>query len=85
MSATGFTPRLDKAIVRARGIAADFGVVDDQGRPVVGTEHLVLAVLDDEYAVPTQALADRYDVGALKAEILRLMRSPGYQGRIPPP
>lgn len=84
MSGTAFTPRLQQAVARARRIAAEYGVTDEEGRPVVGTEHLFLAIIDDGYSVPTQALEEYYDVGALKEPVLRVVRSPGYQGRMPP-
>ncbi|MDA2809851.1 Clp protease N-terminal domain-containing protein [Nocardiopsis sp. RSe5-2] len=84
MSDTAFTPRLQQAVARARRIAAEHGVTDDAGRPVVGTEHLFLAILDDGYAVPTQALEERHNVESLKEAVLRVMRTPEYRGRTPP-
>ncbi|MDA2807606.1 hypothetical protein [Nocardiopsis suaedae] len=84
MSETAFTPRLQQAVARARRIAAEHGVTDGEGRPVVGTEHLFVAILDDVHSVPTQALEERYDVESFKESVRRVMRSPGYRGRTPP-
>ncbi|RII15332.1 ATP-dependent Clp protease ATP-binding subunit ClpC1 [Streptomyces sp. YIM 130001] len=64
---------------RARHIlAAAARKATEMGHSYLGAEHLMLAVLDDPDAVPTQVMATLVDPAAVSAALLDVMESPGY-------
>ncbi len=69
-------------LAHARRIAKEYGVVDGEGRPVVGAEHLFLAVLADGDGVPAQALCGHHDPERLMAAVLAVMDTPEYGGNV---
>jgi ATP-dependent Clp protease ATP-binding subunit ClpA len=69
------TPRMQHTLERAARIS------EDNGQTFVGTEHVLLALLDDPAGV-AGIVFDRVGVTeALRAEVTRIMASDGYQGR----
>jgi ATP-dependent Clp protease ATP-binding subunit ClpA len=66
------TPRVRRSLGRAREIAREYG------QDVVGTEHLLLAFLDDRNGVAGMAMHGLGAADALRAEIVRIISSPGY-------
>jgi ATP-dependent Clp protease ATP-binding subunit ClpA len=66
------TPRYNKLVAAASGIAADMG------HQYVGAEHLFLAIIDDREAVPTQVLARLADLNQIDTELRGLMASELY-------
>jgi ATP-dependent Clp protease ATP-binding subunit ClpA len=70
------TPRFHSVL----GAAAE--IARSMGHSYVGVEHLFLALLHDPAAVPTQALAEVADVGAVQDRLLAIMGSASY--RTPP-
>jgi ATP-dependent Clp protease ATP-binding subunit ClpC len=66
------TPRVVKALKRSEEVAAEFG------HEHVGTEHLMVGLLADPHGVATQVVAKHADVGAVIAELRRLLGSPSY-------
>jgi len=67
------TPRFHSAL----GAAAE--IARSRGHSYIGVEHLFLAILRDPDAVPTQALAEIADVGAVEDRLLAIMNSAGYR------
>jgi ATP-dependent Clp protease ATP-binding subunit ClpC len=64
------TPRMDRVIKRSQRIARDYG------QDYVGTEHLLLAVLEDETGAAAQILKDRgIDLPKVKEVIDRLIKA----------
>lgn len=64
----------------ARRIAAESGVTGSEGNPVVGAEHLFLAILADEDGIPAQRLLRDHDLPAVRASVRAVLDSPGYRG-----
>lgn len=75
-----FTPRAGRMLDEARRIAAESGVVDREGNPVVGAEHLFLAILADEDGIPAQRLLREHDLPAVRASVRAVLDRPGYSG-----
>jgi hypothetical protein len=46
----------------------------------VGVEHLFLAIIRDQDAVPTRSLAQEIWLAEVEAHLLEIMDSPGYHG-----
>jgi ATP-dependent Clp protease ATP-binding subunit ClpA len=67
------TPRFHRVLGAAAGIARS------RGHSYIGVEHLFLAILHDPDAVPTQALAQVADVGAVEDRLLAIMNSESYR------
>jgi ATP-dependent Clp protease ATP-binding subunit ClpA len=67
------TPRLQAILARAGEIAREHGA------RAIGAEHVVLATLDDERAIPTQILAQEVDVARVRSELTALLKSPAYR------
>lgn len=69
------TPRLQRLLDSAIAQAAE------EGRTYVGVEHVMLAILADRDAVPTQVMEKRLglDIGAIIAELTATMQSDGYR------
>ncbi|MEV0115285.1 Clp protease N-terminal domain-containing protein [Streptomyces sp. NPDC050844] len=69
-----YTPRYYKVLGAAEAIARTLGHTH------VGTEHLFLAILQDQDAVPTQALAEQIDPQRITDGLTRIMHSAEYSG-----
>lgn len=68
------TPRLDQILATAGEIAAD------AGHSWVGVEHVMLAILRDSDALPTQELANHgVDVAGLDARMSDTIHGQAYQ------
>ncbi|MFW5419080.1 hypothetical protein J0910_20910 [Nocardiopsis sp. CNT-189] len=67
------TPRAAKVLHEAARLAALHGMPERGGRPVVGVEHIFLAVLEEEDGLPVQALRDEIDLHRAVALVLRAM------------
>ncbi|MER5648482.1 Clp protease N-terminal domain-containing protein [Streptosporangium sp. NPDC002524] len=87
MTAQKFTPRVERILAVASRIASEHGVVDaESGDPVIGAEHIFIAILRDRDSIPFQALQGRLSVYELLDPVLDIMRqesysSPGDPGR----
>lgn len=66
------TPRYQRVLGRADEIARA------TGSPVAGPEHLLLAIIHDGDAVPSQALANLVSLDLVEAALLAAVNSPGY-------
>ena len=75
-----FTPRAARMLDEARRTAAEYGATDPDGNPVVGAEHLFLAVLADEDGIPAQRLLWEHDLPAVRASVRTVLDSPDYPG-----
>jgi ATP-dependent Clp protease ATP-binding subunit ClpA len=53
-------------------------IARENGQDVVGTEHLVLAFLDDQRGIAGRTLHSLGVAAALRAEIVRIITSVGY-------
>lgn len=69
------TPRYERIVAASRHIAFDLG------HNYVGVEHLFLATVQDEAAVPTQVLSRFVDPGQVGDAVRELITSEGYGGR----
>lgn len=67
------TPRMRRSLQRALEIARE------NGQELVGTEHVVLAFLDDRSGIAGMTLHAAGIGGALRAEIVRIITSEGYK------
>ncbi len=67
------TPRYETILSAADALARQFG------HDYVGVEHLMLAILDDPAAVPTQVLSGRVDPAVVAADIRALLDTDGYK------
>ena len=67
------TPRMLRSIERALKIA------QENGQQVVGTEHVLLAFLDDPAGIAGMTLHAAGIAPALRAEIVRIITSKGYK------
>jgi Clp amino terminal domain. len=54
-------------------------IAQDNGQDVVGTEHVVLAFLDDRAGIAGRTLEALGLAAALRAEIVRIITSEGYK------
>lgn len=73
-----FTPRVEHTLARAGEIAGELD------HAYVGTEHLILALIDDAYGIAGAAM-HRLDVAeAIRAEVVRIIYSPGYRSSTDP-
>ncbi|WP_017596673.1 Clp protease N-terminal domain-containing protein [Nocardiopsis potens] len=85
------TPRAAKVLHEAARLAALQGMPERDGRPVVGVEHIFLAVLEEEDGLPVQALRDEVDLHRAIDLVLRAMgsgprlRPPGSRPGAAPP
>jgi ATP-dependent Clp protease ATP-binding subunit ClpA len=66
------TPRMKRTLERAQEIA------NANGQEVVGTEHVILALVDDPNGIAGQTLRGLGVADAVRAEVLRIIRSDGY-------
>lgn len=67
------TPRMRRSLRRAMEIARE------NGQGVVGTEHVLLAFLDDPAGIAGMTLHSARTDMALRAEIRRIITSEGYK------
>jgi ATP-dependent Clp protease ATP-binding subunit ClpA len=67
------TPRFDQIIERASEISRALG------NSFVGAEHLFLAIIRDDDAIPSQVLARLTNVQRLDNEVVNLLESPSYR------
>jgi ATP-dependent Clp protease ATP-binding subunit ClpC len=67
------TPRMRRSLQRALGIA------QENGQDVVGTEHVMLAFLEDQSGIAGMTLHSTGIAPALRAEIMRIITSEGYK------
>ena len=66
------TPRYQQIVKAAHGIA------HEMGHQHVGVEHLFLAIIRDEHAVPTQALSKIVDLHEAETRVLDIINSAAY-------
>jgi ATP-dependent Clp protease ATP-binding subunit ClpA len=67
------TPRMRRSLHRAREIA------EENGQAVIGTEHLLLAFLDDRAGIAGMTLHSVGNATALRAELVHIITSEGYK------
>ena len=67
------TPRLQDIM---QGAAA---MLEDRNRGTVGVEHVMLAVLDDPRAIPTQVLAQFVEPSEVRQALRSLIESDEYK------
>jgi ATP-dependent Clp protease ATP-binding subunit ClpA len=67
------TPRMRRTLQHAQAIAAE------NRQEVVGTEHVMLAFLDDQAGIAGRTLHSVGDAAAIRAEIVRIITSEGYK------
>jgi hypothetical protein len=72
------TPRYNRVLESSVAIAREMG------HSHTGVEHLFLAMIRDERAVPTQVLSYLTDLAAVEASLREAMASPQYNGAPPP-
>lgn len=72
------TPRYNRVLESSAKIAREMG------HSHIGVEHLFLAMIRDEHAVPTQVLSRLTDVAQVEASLRETMASPQYNGAPPP-
>lgn len=69
------TPRYEAVLKAAANIARELD------HPYVGVEHLFLAIINDENAIPAMLLGKRADIQRLAQDVYGLMNSPSYTTR----
>ena len=67
------TPRMRRSLQRALEIA------NENGQEVVGTEHVLLAFLDDRAGIAGMTLYSVGNATPLRAEVVRIITSDGYK------
>ena len=67
------TPRLQEIIRNASTLLTD--VNED----IIGVEHVMMAILDDPRAIPTQVLAKFVEPARVQRELRSLVASDGYR------
>lgn len=81
MSTSGvpkLTPRMQQTLRRAQEIA------EANGQEVAGTEHVILALIEDSDGVAGMVLRSVGAAGPVREEVLRIIRSDGYKGSTRP-
>lgn len=69
------TPRMQRTLARAHEIASD------RGHAYLGTEHVLLALLDDPRGI-ARGVIDRLGYRAqIRDEVIRIIERDGYAGR----
>lgn len=71
--AVSLTPRMRATLARAREIAAQ------RGDAAVGTEHVLLAFLDDRDGIAGGTILRLGYEAAIRDEVVRIMESVGYR------
>lgn len=72
-----FTPRMVRAMARAERIA------DARGHAFVGTEHVLLALAEDERGIARRVLDDLDVTAEVKDRVAAWMDSDDYRSRLP--
>jgi len=72
------TPRMRRSLERAHVIARENGQV------VVGTEHVLLAFLEDRSGIAGMALHSVGNARLVRAEVVHIITSEGYRTPTPP-
>lgn len=67
---------------RAAQLASRHGVISADGEPIVGVEHLFLAILQEEDSVPVQAIVDHVDILEMIDLVLNVMLSEPYMASL---
>jgi|InoplaM3SPM_1038593.scaffolds.fasta_scaffold42615_1 ATP-dependent Clp protease ATP-binding subunit ClpA len=67
------TPRMLRTLERAREIA------NENGQQVVGTEHVILALVDDSNGIAGQAMRSLGIADAVRATVRSIIQSEGYK------
>lgn len=67
------TPRMRRSIERALEIA------QKNGQAVVGTEHVLLAFLEDPHGIAGMTLHSVGSADSVRAEVVRIVTSEGYR------
>jgi len=67
------TPRVKHTLLRAAQLA------QERGHSYLGTEHLLLALLDDEDGIAGAVLKRQGGAASIRQELEEIMASPGYQ------
>jgi ATP-dependent Clp protease ATP-binding subunit ClpC len=73
------TPRMKRTMRRASELAAA------RGHDYLGTEHLILALIDDPNGIAGGVMHRLACAGAVRDEVTRIIESDGYSGRSPGP
>ena len=73
------TPRMKRTLRRAAELARA------RGHGYLGTEHLILALLDDPHGIAGAVMERLGYADAVRAEVTRIVESDGYSGRWPSP
>jgi ATP-dependent Clp protease ATP-binding subunit ClpC len=71
------TPRMKRTMRRAGELARA------RGHDYLGTEHLILALIDDPDGIAGGVMHRLECAAAVRAEVLRIIESDGYSGRSP--
>jgi ATP-dependent Clp protease ATP-binding subunit ClpC len=66
------TPRVERALARASRLAREMG------HEYVGTEHVLIALLEDEAGIAGQVLS-RHGAGSIRQEIESTLADPAYR------
>jgi ATP-dependent Clp protease ATP-binding subunit ClpA len=56
-----------------------------RGHDYLGTEHMILALIDDPHGIAGGAMARVGCADAIRAEVTRIIESDGYSGQSPSP
>lgn len=72
------TPRMQQTLERAEQIA------EANGQEVVGTEHVILALIEDWDGIAGMVLRSVGTADSVREEVLRIIRSDGYKGSTRP-
>lgn len=67
-----FTPRLQELLAKAAEMQKE------RGKDFVGVEHLMIAILEDPRALPTQVLATFVEPLRVRDAVRDVINSPGY-------
>lgn len=73
------TPRMKRTLSRAGELARA------RGHDYVGTEHLILALIEDPNGIAGGAMHRLDCAGAIRDEVTRIIESDGYSRRSPSP
>ena len=73
------TPRMKRTMLRAGELARA------RGHAYLGTEHLILALIDDPDGIAGGVMHRLECAAAVRDEVIRIIESDGYSGRSPGP
>jgi ATP-dependent Clp protease ATP-binding subunit ClpA len=71
------TPRMKRTLLRAGELARE------RGHDYLGTEHLILALIDDPNGIAGGAMHRLECAAAVREEVIRIIESDGYSSRLP--